>query len=52
MTERERLEEIKQSIAALEAQRAALGDAVVDPAIAALHKELVTLEAEAAPEED
>lgn len=40
MTEREQLE---QSIAALEAQRALLGDAVVDPALAALREKLAAL---------
>ena len=41
MTEREQLE---QAIAQLEAQRAALGDGVVDASIAALHEKLATLE--------
>ena len=41
MTERERLE---QAIAALEAQRATLGDVVVDTMIAAARKELNALE--------
>jgi class 3 adenylate cyclase len=41
VTEREQLE---QAIAALEAQRAILGDAVVDPAIAGLRKQLAELE--------
>lgn len=41
MTEREQLE---QAITALEAQRAILGDAVVDASIAALHERLATLE--------
>jgi class 3 adenylate cyclase/tetratricopeptide (TPR) repeat protein len=40
MTERERIE---RSINALEAQRGILGDAVVDPAVAALRKELEEL---------
>lgn len=42
-SERERLE---QNIAALEAQRASLGDAVADAAIASLRRELSALEAE------
>jgi class 3 adenylate cyclase/tetratricopeptide (TPR) repeat protein len=41
MTEREQLE---QAIAALEAQRAVLGDAVVDPATAGLRRQLAELE--------
>jgi hypothetical protein len=48
MTEREQLE---QSIAGLEAQRTILGDAVVEPAIAALREKLAALQAEAAPAE-
>src|SRR5215510_7131385 len=40
MTEREQLE---QSISALEAQRAVLGDAVVDSSIAALREKLAAL---------
>jgi len=40
MTEREQLE---QSIAALEAQRAVLGDVVVDSSIAALREKLTAL---------
>jgi class 3 adenylate cyclase/tetratricopeptide (TPR) repeat protein len=40
MTEQERIAEIERSISALEAQRGVLGDAVVDPALAALRKEL------------
>jgi len=49
MTEREKLE---QAIAALEAQRAILGDAVVDPMIAAAREKLETLEeaAQVAPQ--
>lgn len=39
-----RREELNHSIAALEAQRAILGPAVVDPALAALRKELAALE--------
>jgi class 3 adenylate cyclase/tetratricopeptide (TPR) repeat protein len=41
MSERDQLEE---TIAALESQRAALGDAVVDASVAALRKQLATLE--------
>lgn len=41
MNEREKLE---QSIAGLEAQRVLLGDAIVDPAIAALKKQIEALE--------
>ena len=48
MIEREQLE---QSIAALEAQRVVLGDAVVDPAIAALREKLTALEAPATLEQ-
>ncbi|MBU0494451.1 MAG: tetratricopeptide repeat protein [Chloroflexi bacterium] len=44
MTEIAKLE---QAIAALESQRAILGDAVVDASIAALHEKLVTLRASA-----
>jgi predicted ATPase/class 3 adenylate cyclase len=41
MSEREK---IQQSVAALEAQRALLGDAVVEPAIAALKQQIVALD--------
>ena len=40
-------DKIKESIAALEAQRTALGDAVVDPAIAALRQQLSQLQVSA-----
>jgi predicted ATPase/class 3 adenylate cyclase len=43
MTEREQL---RQSIATLEAQRPVLGDAVVEPALAALREKLAALEAQ------
>ena len=49
------VEKLKVSIAALEAQRAALGDAVVDPAIAALSQQLSRIGATAekqAPEDE
>jgi class 3 adenylate cyclase len=49
------VEKLKASIAALEAQRAMLGDAVVDPAIAALRQQLSQLSAKAekqAPEDE
>lgn len=46
MSERQ---EIEQALAALEAQRAALGDAVVAPAIAALRDKLALVEANASP---
>ncbi|MBN1887985.1 MAG: AAA family ATPase [Thermoflexales bacterium] len=45
MSERERLE---QSIHALEAQRGSLGDEVVDPALAAMRKQMAELEASSA----
>ncbi|MGD2147920.1 MAG: adenylate/guanylate cyclase domain-containing protein, partial [Anaerolineae bacterium] len=48
MTEREQLE---QAIIQLEAQRAALGDAVADASIAALRAELATLEQGLPPEQ-
>jgi predicted ATPase/class 3 adenylate cyclase len=48
MTEREKLE---QAIAALEAQRATLGDAVVDTTLAALRQQLAALPAQRAAEE-
>jgi class 3 adenylate cyclase len=48
MTEREQLE---QAIAQLEAQRATLGDRVVDTSIAALHEKLAALEPAPAPEQ-
>lgn len=48
MAERERLE---QSIAAIEAQRAILGDAVVDTMVAAAREKLATLEAQRAVEQ-
>jgi class 3 adenylate cyclase len=38
-----KIKELEDAIAALEAQREALGDAVVDPAIAAMQKELTSL---------
>lgn len=41
----EQVEKLNAAIAGLEAQRAALGDAVVDPALAALHQQLAQLEA-------
>ena len=41
----EQIEKLNAAIAGLEAQRAALGDAVVDPALAALHQHLSQLEA-------
>src|SRR5512143_2500564 len=50
------IEEVRRSIEGLEAQRAALGDAVVNPALAALRKQLAALEeqaaAQAAPAEE
>ena len=46
MTEREQLE---QAIAALEAQRAILGDAVVDASVAALREKLAALEPPPSP---
>ncbi len=39
-----RREELEHSLAALEAQRAILGDAIIEPAVAALRKELAALE--------
>ena len=36
--------ELKAAIAGLEAQRSLLGDAVVDPALAALHQQLLVLD--------
>src|SRR5262245_60466298 len=42
------LEQVRAAMAALEAQRALLGHAVVETALAGLRKELATLEAEAA----
>jgi class 3 adenylate cyclase len=48
MSERERLE---RAIVALEGQRAALGDAVVDPAIAGLRQQLDTLAERDSPEQ-
>jgi class 3 adenylate cyclase/tetratricopeptide (TPR) repeat protein len=48
MTEREQLE---KAIAGLEAQRAALGDAIVDPAIAALRSQLDALLEQQPPEQ-
>ena len=48
MTEREQLE---QSIAALEAQRSMLGDAVVTPAITALREKLTALKSPTALEQ-
>jgi hypothetical protein len=47
-TERQQLE---QSIAALEAQRLTLGDAVVDAAVASMRKQLASLLAAAQPEQ-
>ena len=43
-------EQLEQSLAALEAQRAMLGDAVVDPAIAAIKAQLATLAPASEPE--
>ncbi len=42
--------QLKQAIAALEVQRGTLGDAVVDPAIAALRRQLAELVEEPAPQ--
>lgn len=44
------LEQLRHAIAVLEGQRAALGDAVVEPALAALRQQLVALEAEVTAE--
>lgn len=43
------LAQLRASIAALEGQRPALGDAVVEPALAALRERLAALEADSAP---
>ena len=44
----EQVEKLNAAITGLEAQRTALGDAVVDPALAALHQQLSQLEAPSA----
>ena len=52
MSNRDEVEKLNASIAALEAQRATLGAAVVDPAIAALRRQLAQLSAVAEKEDD
>src|SRR4030065_2975745 len=42
------LDKLRRSINGLEAQRSVLGDEVVNPALAALHQQLATLEEQAA----
>ena len=41
------LDKLRRSINGLEAQRSVLGDEVVNPALAALHQQLATLEEQA-----
>ena len=43
----EQMQELRTSIDGLEAQRSALGDAIVDPALAALREQLAALEEQA-----
>ena len=52
MSNRDEVEKLNASIAALEAQRATLGAVVVDPAIAALRRQLAQLNAVAEKEDD
>ncbi len=47
---RSQLDRLRHSISVLEGQRAALGDAVVEPALAALRQQLDALEAQTAPQ--
>lgn len=42
------MDQLRRSIDRLEAQRSILGDAIVDPALIALHKQLEELEEQAA----
>ena len=44
---RSKLDQLRHSISVLEGQRATLGDAVVDPALAALRQQIDALEAQA-----
>ena len=46
------LEKLRASIAGLEAQRATLGDAIVEPAIGALRQQIAALEARSAAPAD
>jgi class 3 adenylate cyclase len=51
MTEHQDSEQLKQAIAALEAQRALLGDVIVETSIAALRKQLTELETQQTAEQ-